>query len=317
MYRWFLVFCALVAAVQAAEPVEDPAFDFAFLEPAPPAPLTPEAAQQILTVPGSKVQYTMAQRRDKFVAVDWFPQDHAKAPDLITRGRAPDVSACGRCHTVTGTGKPENAALAGLNQHYLLRQLLDMRAGKRLHPRPSLQPSAMFATALHLTDQEIEQAAIWFSQQIYRPVLSVKEAAEVPAVRNIGWLWALDDQGQTLKTAGKIIEVARNAHAFEQADLRDGIIAFVAPGTLARGKRIVEQGTTQVPACQTCHGVGLQGSIAPALAARYPNYLLRQLLGFANGRRNGQDAMQMIPIATSLTRDEMIAAVAYAASLTP
>lgn len=311
-----LLLCQLFE-VAAAENIADPAFDFAFMEPAVAQPLTAAEAQQILTVNGSAVTYTMGERRDKFRAVDWFPEQHQTAPALVTRGRAPDVSACGRCHTVTGTGKPENASIAGLDKDYLVRQLKEMRSGHRVHPRVQMQPSAMFSTAAHLSDQDIHIVSQWYSDMAYQTVLTVQEAEEVPPVANIGWLWALEKNGQPRKTAGRILEVARDGPAFEKADLRAGIIAYVPVGALARGRQLAENGAPGIPACQSCHGAGLRGGIAPALAGRYPNYMIRQILGFANGRRSGAYAPQMTSFAQHLRRDDMIAVAAFAASLTP
>lgn len=312
-----LITILMLPLAHAAENIHDAAFDFAFMTAPTPPPLTEAEAKQVLTVKGSTQQFTLGERRDKFTAVDWFPNSHEPAPELVMRGRAPEVSACGRCHTATGTGKPENAALAGLDKDYLVRQLQDMRSGKRVHPRSDMQPSTMFATAVRMTDSDIELTSNWYSQMVYEPVLHVEEAIQTPPVTSIGWLWALDKNGQRLETAGKIIEVSRDGHAFEKADLRDGIVAYVPPGTLARGQLLVEMGAPGIPACQSCHGLGLKGAVGPALAARYPNYMIRQMLGFANGRRTGVYAAQMEPLTRALTREDMIAVAAYAASLRP
>jgi cytochrome c553 len=53
------------------------------------------------------------------------------------------------------------------------------------------------------------------------------------------------------------------------------------------------------------------------LAGRSPTYLLRQLVAFQLHTRQGERAVLMQPITSDMSMKDMIAAAAYAASLTP
>jgi cytochrome c553 len=55
----------------------------------------------------------------------------------------------------------------------------------------------------------------------------------------------------------------------------------------------------------------------PPLAGRSPSYLLRQLLAFNTGTRSSAAGAPMRAVATTLTLADMIAAAAYAGTLTP
>ena len=76
-------------------------------------------------VPGSTAAFTVTQARDLFFALDWHPGEHPPLPDIVARGRKPDVMACGVCHRADGPGGPESAALAGLPDEYIIRQIED------------------------------------------------------------------------------------------------------------------------------------------------------------------------------------------------
>ena len=56
---------------------------------------------------------------------------------------------------------------------------------------------------------------------------------------------------------------------------------------------------------------------APPIAGRSPTYLARALYDFKGGARNGPGAQLMKPVADGMSLDDMVAAAAYAASLTP
>jgi cytochrome c553 len=95
--------------------------------------------------------------------------------------------------------------------------------------------------------------------------------------------------------------------------------AYVPPGSIARGKRLVttgDGGKTQV--CATCHLATLKGTDQiPAIAGRSPTYLLRQLLAFRNGTRANEASKKMTPVIEKLTLTEMIDVAAYLGSLYP
>jgi len=57
--------------------------------------------------------------------------------------------------------------------------------------------------------------------------------------------------------------------------------------------------------------------LVPGIAGRSPSYLARQLYAFKIGVRNGAGAALMKPVAERFSEDDIVAVVAYVASLTP
>jgi cytochrome c553 len=107
-----------------------------------------------------------------------------------------------------------------------------------------------------------------------------------------------------------------------RARLRDpnsGFVAYVPPGSIARGKALVETGGGgKTIACAICHGDAMKGlGNVPRLAGLHPIYTARQLYLFKDGRRNGVDAQLMKKPAAKLTDDDIIAISAYLGSLAP
>jgi cytochrome c553 len=73
--------------------------------------------------------------------------------------------------------------------------------------------------------------------------------------------------------------------------------------------------TTQ---CGRCHGADLRGlGPVPGLAGRSPSYMMRQLCDMQVGNRRGPWAELMKPVVAGLSNDDMLAIVAYTASLAP
>src|SRR5271167_942777 len=66
-------------------------------------------------VPGSSKSYTQDQI-DNFVDVpDWFPDEHAPMPKIVSHGAEGGVLGCASCHLGSGLGHPESANLAGVS----------------------------------------------------------------------------------------------------------------------------------------------------------------------------------------------------------
>lgn len=88
----------------------------------------------------------------------------ASAQDLTLRGDpARGIAACSSCHGAAGEGVPGHPSprLAGQESRYLAKQLRDFQ--QRLRREPA--DSGMTAIARALSDAEIEQLALYFSQQ--------------------------------------------------------------------------------------------------------------------------------------------------------
>jgi cytochrome c553 len=242
-------------------------------------------------------------------------------PEIVARGRRPAVWACGYCHLPDGAGRPENAALAGLPAKYIVQQMTAMRAGTRVSPwhAPNKPADFMRGIADSATASEVAIAARYFSKVRPRRRAQVVEAERIPRVRPAVGLYFLAEGGGDEALGQRLIEVATDAERHELHDPRVEYVAYVPPGSIARGRALASRGVPGVPsACTSCHGSKLRGAGAvPPIAGRSPSYLLRQLLGFAAGARSGPEGAPMRAVAGALHVDDMIAAVAYAGSLAP
>ena len=116
----------------------------------------------------------------------------------------------------------------------------------------------------------------------------------------------------------RIVESPIDAHHTELLrDPRSGFIAWVPPGSLAKGEDLVRTGgggkTVQ---CGICHGEDLNGlGSIPGLAGRSPSYMARQLNDMRLGNRNGPQAPLMKPVVDKLTSEDILNITAYTASL--
>jgi cytochrome c553 len=272
-----------------------------------------------LSLPNSSIHYTRAQLNDLFNAPDWFPQIHIAMPDVVAHGRKPDVYACAFCHTPRGQGRPENAALAGLPASYIARQLEEMRSGMRkaVGPATYLPISNMTKIAAHLTDDEIRTAAEYFSKQSLGERVQIKETNRMHCAKPALWIYVEQQKCEDTALGTRIVEIAPDVNRHELRDETMAYIAFVPVGSIERGGTLTHR-ADPTHACATCHGEDLRGTdLAPPLAGRSPTYLLRQLVAFQLHTRQGERAVLMQPITSDMSMKDMIAAAAYAASLTP
>ena len=288
----------------------------------PPPGVTPVFDRvKPLHVPRSRVTFTEAQLNNLFSAPDWFPQSHPAMPGVVARGRAPDVYACGFCHTPGGQGRPENASLAGLPAAYIVQQVADFKSGARRSAWPGDYRPAdrMIEVAAHITPEEVASAAAYFSKQKLESHVHVLERVRVPRARAVGWVYAVIPGGGDEPLGERLMEFAPDPIRHEHRDDSMRYLAYVPPGSIARGKAIAQSGLAGTTApCITCHGSKLQGmGLFPRLAGRSPTYLLRQLLAFRSGARTGVAGQPMRVIAGNLGMGDMIAVAAYAASSAP
>jgi len=289
----------------------------------PMAPAAPAAYDSLTprTVPGSRAHYTEADILGRLVVPDWHPDDHPPMPSSVARGRPPVVPGCAYCHLPNGLGRPENATITALPAAYIVQQIADMRSGARraAWTTPAPWGASMIRVAQNATDAEVAEAAAYFAALPPRTHMQVVEAARVPVTRVAGILYAVVPGGGTEPLGTRLVEVARDLGRHEQHDDLLGYVAYVPPGSISRGARLATRGAAGfTTACVTCHGPGLHGlGAAPPLAGRSPSYLLRQLLAFQAGTRDTPAGQPMRAIVAGMTVDDMIAAVAYAASRTP
>ena len=283
---------------------------------------TSAATIKLIHLPNSAAEFTRAQLSNRFVAPDWYPGSHGPMPEVVARGRAPDLFACGYCHTPGGQGRPENAALAGLPGEYIVQQVVDFQSGARRALLPGVFPPAdlMIHEAMKTTPAEAQIAAEYFSHEKLRPRVIVLERSRVPRTQVVGSVYTPIADGGEEPLGTRLIELARDSEQHENRDEHMRYVAYVPPGSVARGRALARTGGGHglTVACVTCHGAKLQGvGAVPPLAGRSPSYLLRQLLAFQTGARSGPSTLPMQPVIANLDVGKMIDVVAFAASLQP
>jgi cytochrome c553 len=282
----------------------------------PATPAAPPPPSGPVTLPGSKLVLP-APPRDLNSPPDWYPQEHAPMPTIVSQGRKPAVFACGYCHLPTGDGRIENAPIAGLPEAYFLEQMANFKSGARNSSVRRGPFNLMINVAKAATDEEIAEAAAYFSKQ--KPVshLKVVETATVPKTIAKGSILQLDPAGGREPIGERIIETPDSIDLFELRDSHVPVTAWVPPGSVAKGRAIATGRNGQPEtACVTCHGAKLEGVGAiPGLAGRSPSYIVRQLYDFRTGARGGDLAAPMKTVAERLDTTGMVQVAAYAGSL--
>ena len=286
-----------------------------------PAQAAPAPPPQALRLQGSAVSFTREQLANLFSAPDWYPGSHIPMPDVVEHGRAPSVYACGDCHSPTGQGRPENASLAGLRVAYLIRQVRDFRSGARrsASPAPYRPADLMVQSAKGVSEEELARAAGYFAQQTLRRRVRIVEAARVPRAEVVGLVYSAIAGAGDEPLGQRLMEFAPESRRHELRDERLRYVAYVPPGSVARGRRLAGAGTGEPgTACIGCHGPNLRGlGGAPPLAGRSPTSLLRALYAFRTGARTAAEGAPMQRVAKALDSSALIDAAAYAASLDP
>lgn len=305
--------CALGAAMHAQQPpaVANP-FGPSWAFPNPEGPLPAEGPGPH-TVPGSTRTYTMKEIDDLRNPPDWFPERHPAPPPVVQRGRA--VLACGSCHLMDGVGHPESSDLRGLTADYFAQQMTDFRTGVRRD-----YAGVMNIFAKEVTDQEVREAAAWFAALKPTPVGKVVEAAMVPRTYvGPNFMRFVRREGGMEPIGNRIITVSEDEKLVLLRDPRSGFISYVPPGSIARGKALVETGGGgKTIACAICHGEGQRGlGNSPRIAGVHPIYTARQLMLFKDGRRNGVNGQLMKRTVAQLNDEDIVAIAAYLGSLTP
>lgn len=295
--------------------------------PAPAAAATPASAPDptLHKIPGSKFSFTAAQISSRTAPADWFPEDHPPMPDIVAHGREsanPQIYACGLCHMPNGKGRTENANVTGLTYEYIMQQLTDFKNGRRqTSDKRKTNTALMEGFAKSMTREEMETAAKYFASIPASPWIKVIESATAPKTIPRGgvFLTLTGAQAGNEPLGNRIIETPVSAEDFEVLrNPRSGFIAYVPVGSLKKGETFVKTGGGKVTACTTCHGLDLRGlGPVPRLAGRSPSYLARQLYDMQQGNRSGAWTPLMASIVAAMTPDDMLAASAYLASLTP
>jgi Cytochrome c553 len=238
-------------------------------------------------------------------------------PEVVAHGRPPNARACGFCHMPNGKGRPENAPIAGLPKDYIIHQLLEFRSGARKTAEPK-KPNDMLQIAQSVTDDDIAQAAEYFSSMPWTQWIRVVESDVIPKTRIAGQMFHLVDDGATEPIGNRIVEAPENEAEEQLRAPRTGFVAYVPVGSITRGEALVTTGGGRTTPCTICHGPDLRGlGPVPGLANRSPSYLARQIYDFQQGTRTGLMVPLMKTVVANLTVEDMVNIFAYTASRKP
>ena len=276
-----------------------------------PSAVRPEG---IVRAPGSAKEYEWAKVSGNSNPPDWFPDEHPPAPRSVTGG--PGIRfACGACHLMSGQGHPEAADIAGMPAEYLIRQMAYYKAGTRK------DDARMGPIARAASDDDVGQAAEYFA--FLKPTVWVKVIETATPAKTFiapaGRHRQLHPDGGTEPIGRRILEIPAAPFRTEIRDPHSGFIAYVPPGSIARGEALVKGGPSgRTVQCAICHGAGLKGlGEVPRLAGLQPLYVARQLFDMRYGSSAGKAAALMKAVVANLSEDDIIAISAYVASLPP
>jgi cytochrome c553 len=302
-----ILFTATAARAQAPLTVPAGLPDWAFNIPdkLQPAGVRP---QGIVRVPGSAREYDAAKIAGNANPPDWFPEEHGPAPRSV-KGELGITMACGSCHLFSGQGHPESADIAGMPAEYLIRQMAYYKAGTRK------DDARMGPIAKAISDEDVREAAEYFAALKPRVWVTVMETAAPPKtyIATAGRHRQLAPEGGTEVIGRRILEIPKDAFRTEIRDPHSGFIAYVPPGSIAKGEALVKTG-----ACALCHGEALQGlGEVPRVAGQQPLYIARQLFDLQYGSSAGKATALMKQAVAKLNEDDIIAISAYLGSLPP
>jgi cytochrome c553 len=275
------------------------------------------------TLPGGTGEWTVTEIANDYGPIDWYPGDHPKMPEIVARGRQKDgIRACALCHLPNGSGKPENAPVAGTSVTYFMNQMADFKSGARhTSDKNKANGFEMVAMAGGLTPEETKQAAEYFAAVKFIPKVKVVEAMQVPKFApNGNNLFLAANDGGMMPLGNRLIEMPENP---EDAQIlrnpRAQFIAYVPPGTLKKGEALATTGGNgKTVRCNACHGADLRGlAPVPAIAGRQASYLARQMYDMQIGARHSEWGELMKPVVAKLTEEDIMALAAYVASRTP
>ncbi len=282
-----------------------------------PDKVQPPAAQTTgpVHVPGSAKEYSAAEVANGSDPPDWFPGEHGPAPRIVKDETGATKNACGTCHLMSGQGHPESADIAGLPAGYVIRQMQYFKSGARKDDN-RMGPIAKVAS-----DEDVRQAAEYFAAIKPIPWVQVIETANPPKTYVAAGARhrLLVPEGGTEPIGHRIIKIPKDPVRTTNRDPHSPFIAYVPPGSIARGAALVKTGGSgKTIECAICHGDDLRGlGEVPRIAGLQPVYIARQLICIQNGSSAGTDAALMKKVVSKLSEDDIIAISAYLGSLPP
>jgi len=324
----------------------EPLWAYGFLTPAKPTDVAnptfpptrkPKADKSVEVqlapqhLPGSTASYSLIDIHYGGSVADWYPSEHPNMPYIVahgSKGLGKAAYACGFCHLPNGKGRPENAPVSGQSVEYFIRQLKDFKSGLRYtSDNRKANTPLMIALAKAMTKQEEIEAAEYFAAIPWTRWIRVIETDLVPRTHIENSLFLAAEKKLTEPIAGRIIEIPEDEEqAQAMRNPHSGCIAYVPKGSLKKGEALVTTGGStllgskvipgKTVACATCHGPDLMGlKDAPGIAGRSPSYLARQIYDMKQGTRKGLLDVQMQPVVSQLSDDDITAIVAYVSSL--
>jgi cytochrome c553 len=198
--------------------------------------------------------------------------------------------------------------------------MADYKSGARGTSIPGrLPPSLMIGLSKAISDEEVQTAAAYFSDLRPRKRIKVVESDTAPKSYIAGLLWAAVEGGEREPLGQRILELPDDLQVFESRDPRSTFTAYVPVDSLAKGEALVNKGGPgKTLQCAPCHGPDLKGlGPLPSIVGRSPSYMFRQLYDFAHGARTGEWSPLMAQVVSNLDQNDMLAIVAYLASLDP
>jgi cytochrome c553 len=288
--------------------------DLAWAFPEPSADFPPEDKSVVKHLPGSSKSYTQGEIDNTYTPPDWYPEEHAPYPKVVAEGEGKATPGCASCHLASGSGHPESANLTGLTKDYILTQLHDFQQDLRTDPR-----HRMSEIAKGMTEEDVQEAAMYFSAQKPRKWVRVVETDAVPETyMNDGRRRYVRPGGKMEPIGSRIIEVPEDPERVTCRDPHTGFVAYVPTGSIAKGEALATTGGGKTTPCVACHGPELKGlGPVPHIAGHSPNYIVRQLAGFQVGARNSDLDQLMKGVVANLTQDDIISLAAYVSSRNP
>src|SRR5258706_5363971 len=294
----FAVVCLAPLAIPMLSATTDEFPKWAFPVNAPGRPAAPALKDDgtLFHVPDSDVALTRIEIEGRDALPDWHPNDHPPMPDIVKNGRE-GVRACAYCHQPSGAGRPESASLAGLTESYIKEQIDTFKKGLRKGSEPDRVPQKLMnQIASKLTDEEVEQAARYFSSLKLASFVKVVETDTVPKTFVAGGMLAKSPEGGMEPIGQRIIEVPEDLQRAENRDPRTPFIAYVPKGSINKGKALVTGGAQP---CISCHGADLHGlGDIPHIGGRLPSLILRPL----SCLQHWELASRIAPMQQSLSR---------------
>jgi cytochrome c553 len=269
----------------------------------------------MVRVPGSTKEYDASKVAANANPPDWFPDEHPAPPRIVKGEPGVTLPACGSCHLMSGQGHPESADIAGMPAEYIVRQMKYFKSGARK------DDVRMGPIAKMTSDEDVREAAEYYAAIKPTPFVKVIETSTPPRtyINTAGRHRIPYPDGSTEPIGHRIIQTPQDAFLMSIRDPHSGFIAYVPPGSIAKGEQLVKTGSAgKTIQCAICHGDDLHGlGDVPRLAGLQPVYIARQLICMQNGSSAGSAAALMKKVVANLSEDDVIAISAYLGSLPP